>query len=35
MFTFLALDVFFVLTGIFMIGGHTLICIYFLFHIAY
>ena len=34
-FTFLAHDVFFVLIGLFMIGGDTLICIFFLFHIAY
>ena len=34
-FTFLAHDVFFVLIGLFMIGGDTLICICFLFHIAY
>ena len=33
-FTFLAHDVFFVLIGLFMIGGDTLICICFLFHIA-
>ena len=32
---FLAHDVFLFLIGLFMIGGDTLICICFLFHIAY
>ena len=33
--TFLAHDVFLFLFGLSMIGGDTLICICFLFHIAY
>ena len=32
---FLAHDVFLLLIGLYMIGGDTLICICFLFHIAY
>ena len=32
---FLAHDVFLFLTGLFMIRGDTLICIHFLFRIAY
>ena len=34
-FTFLAHDVFLILFGLSMIGGDTLICICFLFHIVY
>ena len=32
---FLAHDVFFIWFGLFMLGGDTLFCLCFLFHIAY